>query len=223
VKAQSLVRRGDAIARPAYLRGDGRVPIDRLNAHDLRRPPRHDYGSAEPRRVSASGSPLTRASMPRRCAATWWNSSSVTRREELDVKLTLHPDDPPRPLFGLPRVASRRRITRVCSMPCLHRPTAFAFARQSRRVAAERSRRHRQGLRAAHSFRASALDAARRGCHSFFEADHLDGDFDMIAVLQACWPKTTSVRKTANPLSTRPWPSHDRRPRQANQTPAIPP
>ena len=26
--------------------------------------------------------------------------------EQLGVRLTLHPDDPPRPLFGLPRIAS---------------------------------------------------------------------------------------------------------------------
>ena len=26
--------------------------------------------------------------------------------EQLNVRLTLHPDDPPRPIFGLPRIAS---------------------------------------------------------------------------------------------------------------------
>ncbi len=28
--------------------------------------------------------------------------------EQLDVRLTLHPDDPPRAIFGLPRIASTR-------------------------------------------------------------------------------------------------------------------
>jgi mannonate dehydratase len=106
--------------------------------------------------------------------------------EELGVKLTLHPDDPPRPLFGLPRVASTQedyaRLFDAVPSPsngiCFCTGSLGASP-QNDLVAIAKAFAPR--IHFAH------LRSTRRedDGHSFYEADHLDGDFDMIAVLQA--------------------------------------
>lgn len=91
--------------------------------------------------------------------------------EALGVVMTLHPDDPPRPLFGLPRVASPANGMCLCTgslgvradndLPGLARHFAdrihFVHLRATRREADGRS---------------------------FTESDHLAGDVDMVAVLR---------------------------------------
>ncbi len=106
--------------------------------------------------------------------------------EQLGVTLTLHPDDPPRPLFGLPRIASTAADYQalfdavpspangmcLCTGSLGVRPDndlpamAARFAPRIAFVHLRSTHREADGL-------------------SFYETDHLDGDFDMIAVLKA--------------------------------------
>ena len=48
--------------------------------------------------------------------------------DSLSLKLTLHPDDPPRPLSGFPVLRPRMRIMPPCSRPCRPRRTACVSA-----------------------------------------------------------------------------------------------
>jgi len=105
--------------------------------------------------------------------------------EALGVTLTLHPDDPPRPLFGLPRIASSVEDYQALFDAVPSRANGICFCTGSLGVRAENdlpamARRFAPRIGFAH------LRATKREADgvSFFESDHLDGDVDMIAVLK---------------------------------------
>ena len=104
--------------------------------------------------------------------------------EALGVKLTLHPDDPPRPLFGLPRIASSEADYQALFDAAPSPSNGICFCTGSLGVDPNNdlvgiARRFASRIHFAH------LRSTRREADgSFYEADHLDGDFDMIAVLR---------------------------------------
>lgn len=105
--------------------------------------------------------------------------------EEAGVTLTLHPDDPPRPLFGLPRIASSTEDYQALFDAVPSRANGICLCTGSLGVRAENdlpaiARRFAPRIAFAH------LRATRRDPDglSFVESDHLDGDVDMIAVLK---------------------------------------
>ncbi len=104
--------------------------------------------------------------------------------ERLGARLTLHPDDPPRALFGLPRIASTEAdydaLFRAVPSPA----NGMCFCTGSLGVRADNdlvamAQRFADRIHFAHP-RATRRDADGLG---FQEADHLDGDVDMPAVL----------------------------------------
>lgn len=107
------------------------------------------------------------------------------RAEELGVKLTLHPDDPPRPLFGLPRVASTAADYQALFDAVPSEANGMCFCTGSLGVRADNDlpamaahfapRIHFVHLRA----------TKREEDGSFYESDHLDGDVDMVGVISA--------------------------------------
>ena len=106
--------------------------------------------------------------------------------ESLGVTLTLHPDDPPRSLFGLPRIASTAEDYQELFDAVPSKANGICLCTGSLGVRAESdlpamARRFAPRIGFAH------LRATKRLADglSFFEADHLDGDVDMIAVLKA--------------------------------------
>ncbi|QWG19858.1 mannonate dehydratase [Bradyrhizobium sediminis] len=106
--------------------------------------------------------------------------------EALGVTLTLHPDDPPRSLFGLPRIASTTEDYQALFDAVPSKANGICLCTGSLGVRAENdlpamAKRFAPRIGFAH------LRATKREADglSFFEADHLDGDVDMIAVLKA--------------------------------------
>jgi mannonate dehydratase len=108
--------------------------------------------------------------------------------EQLDVRLTLHPDDPPRPIFGLPRIASTRADYEALFDAVPSRANGICFC-----VGSLGSRPDNDVVQMVKDFaprihfahlRATAIDNAGKSI-SFTESDHLDGDVDMIDVLRA--------------------------------------
>ena len=105
--------------------------------------------------------------------------------EEYGVRMCLHPDDPPFSLFGLPRVVSTAADYRTLLSTVDSRANGVTFCTGSLGVRAENDlvamieefgpRIHFAHLR----------NVMREGDGSFYEADHLDGSNDMIAVVQA--------------------------------------
>jgi mannonate dehydratase len=105
--------------------------------------------------------------------------------EGLGVTLTLHPDDPPRPLFGLPRIASSAEDYSALFDAVPSRANGMCLCTGSLGVSPGNdlpimARRFAPRIAFAH-LRATRREADGR---SFYESDHLDGDVDMIAVLK---------------------------------------
>jgi mannonate dehydratase len=107
--------------------------------------------------------------------------------DELGVRLTLHPDDPPRPLFGLPRIASTAADYQALfdAVPSPANGICFCVgslgSRPDNDVVAM-ARNFGPRIYFAH-LRATLIDAAGASL-SFTESDHLDGDVNMIDVLR---------------------------------------
>lgn len=104
----------------------------------------------------------------------------------LGVTLTLHPDDPPRSLFGLPRVASTAADYAALFDAVPSPANGMCFCTGSLGVRPDNDlpamvERFAPRIAFAH------LRATKREADglSFHEADHLDGDVDMVAVLRA--------------------------------------
>ena len=105
--------------------------------------------------------------------------------EALGVTLTLHPDDPPRPLFGLPRVASTEADFAAVFEAVPSPANGMCFCTGSLGVRADNdlpkiAQRFASRIGFAH-LRATRREADPR---SFHESAHLAGDVDMVAVLK---------------------------------------
>lgn len=105
--------------------------------------------------------------------------------EARGVKLTLHPDDPPRPLFGLPRIASTGEDYAALFDAVPSPANGMCFCTGSLGVRADNdlpaiARRFSSRIHFTH-LRATTREGDGR---SFHESAHLEGDVDMVAVLK---------------------------------------
>ncbi|CAA9317843.1 MAG: Mannonate dehydratase [uncultured Microvirga sp.] len=105
--------------------------------------------------------------------------------EAAGVTLTLHPDDPPRPLFGLPRIASTEADYAALFKAVPSPANGMCFCTGSLGVRPDNdlpgiARRLGDRIHFIH-LRATKREADPR---SFHEAAHLEGDVDMVAVLR---------------------------------------
>jgi len=103
--------------------------------------------------------------------------------EEFGVRLAIHPDDPPRPLFGLPRVVSTAEDARAI-LSAVDRPANGLTLC----VGSYGSRSDNDVVAMAEEFAPRINFAHLRNVTiesdgAFFEADHLDGGTDMVAVI----------------------------------------
>jgi mannonate dehydratase len=108
--------------------------------------------------------------------------------EQVGVRLTLHPDDPPRPIFGLPRIASTRADYEALFKTVPSPANGICFC-----VGSLGSRPDNDVVQMARDFapriyfahlRATQIDDKGKSI-SFTESDHLDGDVNMVDVLGA--------------------------------------
>ncbi|MBZ9558171.1 MULTISPECIES: mannonate dehydratase [unclassified Modicisalibacter] len=106
--------------------------------------------------------------------------------EEVGIRLAIHPDDPPRPLLGLPRVVSTPDDAQWILDAVPSPANGLTFCTGSYGVSAAidlvaMGERFAERIYFAH-LRATQREADPR---SFHEAAHLDGDVDMVGVVKA--------------------------------------
>ncbi len=107
----------------------------------------------------------------------------IPTAEEVGIRMCIHPDDPPRPLFGLPRIVSTQDdLARIVAMPdspsngvTLCSGSLGAHPDNDVPAIAERF--------AERIWFAHLRNVAKDPDGSFMEADHLGGDTDMVSLV----------------------------------------
>ncbi len=110
--------------------------------------------------------------------------------QELGIRLCIHPDDPPMPLLGLPRVVSTEadiaQLFAACDVPA----NGLTFCTGSLGVRADNdlagiAERFGARIHFVHLRSTKRESVVLPGALTFHEADHLTGDVDMYAVVRA--------------------------------------
>ena len=117
--------------------------------------------------------------------------------EELGLKLAIHPDDPPWPLFGLPRVVSTAHDARFILNAVNSPANGLTFCVGSYGARADNDLLAMVGEFAPRIHFVHLRQVLRETDGSFYEAEHLHGSSDMLGVIRALLAEE-SRRRRAN-------------------------
>jgi mannonate dehydratase len=119
--------------------------------------------------------------------------------QETGVRLAIHPDDPPWPLFGLPRVVSTAEDVRAILAACDTLANGLTFC-----VGSFGARADNDLLAMAREFGTRIhfvhlRQVTREPDGSFHEAEHLAGSSDMVGVIRAMMEEEAHRRRSGRP------------------------
>lgn len=120
----------------------------------------------------------------------------IPTAEEVGIRMCIHPDDPPRPLFGLPRICSDEEDIAYI-LGCVDSPAngltlcSGSLGANPKNDVPAIARRFADKIWFAH-----LRNVAKDPDGSFMEADHLGGDTDMVSLVDALMAEEKR-RKTA--------------------------
>ena len=135
----------------------------------------------------------------------------IPTAEEVGIRMCIHPDDPPRPTFGLPRIVSNADDLAFILGACeSDRQRDHLLHGLARRRGRQRRPGHGQAFAGRIHF-AHLRNVAKEPDGSFMEADHLGGDVDMVAVVTTLLEEQGRRRDAgdcalAHPVPARPRP-----------------
>jgi mannonate dehydratase len=118
----------------------------------------------------------------------------IPTADEVGIRMAIHPDDPPRPLMGLPRIVSSAAdlefITQAVDSPA----NGITFCTGSLGAGAHNDVPAMARQFASRVHFVHLRNVAKEADGSFMEADHLGGDTDMVAVVEAMLVEQTRRR-----------------------------
>jgi mannonate dehydratase len=105
--------------------------------------------------------------------------------EELGIKMCIHPDDPPFPILGLPRVVSTEKDLEFIVNSAPSPSNGLTFCTGSLGARGDNNLPEMIGRLGTHIHFLHLRNVKRDPDGCFYEADHLDGSTDMYAVMKA--------------------------------------
>jgi mannonate dehydratase len=123
----------------------------------------------------------------------------IPAAEETGIRMCVHPDDPPRPLLGLPRVASSADDLAFIVQAVPSKANGITFCTGSLGAGAHNDVPAMAQRFAPHVHFAHLRNVAKEPDGSFAEADHLGGDVDMVAVVATLLAEQKRRRDAGDP------------------------
>jgi len=119
--------------------------------------------------------------------------------EELGLQMAIHPDDPPFPVLGLPRIVSTEKDALELLQAAPSPANGLCFCTGSYGVRTDNDLPGMVDRLGDHIHFLHLRSTKRDDDGNFYEADHLDGDVDMYAVVKAI-VETMKRRKASIPM-----------------------
>jgi mannonate dehydratase len=115
----------------------------------------------------------------------WFLQTIIPEAEKLGVKMCIHPDDPPFPILGLPRVVSKKEdldgVVNACPSPS----NGLTFCTGSLGARGDNDLPGMIGKFGTHIHFLHLRNVRRETDGSFYEDNHLSGSLDMYAIMKS--------------------------------------
>lgn len=123
----------------------------------------------------------------------------IPTAEEIGIRMCVHPDDPPRPLFGLPRIVSNGDDLEFIVEAVKSPANGITFCTGSLGAGVQNgvtalAKRFASDIHFAH-----LRNVAKEADGSFMEAEHLAGDTDMVSVIRTLLHEQKRRRDVGRP------------------------